>query len=267
MSVHLITGYAGKEHITSDDQASFNVSVFGSGNYVFNKGNKLMASVKSNTAIDIYDGDVLIHGRHVTVTDVNTVILDDGTSGMNRIDLIVIEYCKDAVTGIESAILKVIKGEESSGEPSYPNYNEENGIKLYSVRFSGFYMSNIKPLFTLTMSNHDFMMHMQYILKTEKIMLYSHSGSDGASCWELQSDGYYVQHYDKIIDFEIFFDINAPVFFLSPEYSGTNKIVMGFYFDYIEKLLVTKTNTGLRYTFYSKIAIPEDIYVWVKGAV
>lgn len=267
MSVHLITGYAGKEHITSDDQASFNASVFGSGNYVFNKGNKLRASAKSNTAIDIYDGDVLIHGRHVTVTDVNTVIFDDGTLEMNRVDLIVIEYCKDAVTGIESAILKVIKGEESSGEPLRPNYNEENGIKLYSVEYRGFYMRDIKPLFTLTMSNYDFMMNMQYALHTEKIILPSHSGSDDASCWELQSDGYYVQHYDKMLDFTVFFDINAPMFFLSPEYRETEKIVMESYFDFIDRLLVAKTDTGLRYTFYSKIAIPKDINIWVKGAV
>lgn len=265
MSIHLITGYAGKEHITSDDQASFNASVFGSGNYVFNKGNQLRISMKSNAAIDIYDGDLLIHGRHVTVTGVNTIIFDEGTAGMQRADLVVIEYSKDVNTGIESATLKVIKGEASSGAPIDPSYDEENGIKLYRVKFNGFSIRGIDTLFTLTMSNHDYKMNMQYALQTEKILLPSYS--DNVSCWELQNNGYYTQIYDRKLDFTAFFDINDPLFFLSPEYDGSERIVMESYFNFIEKLEVTKTETGLRYKFYSKTAIPVDINIWVKGVM
>lgn len=258
MGVHLITGYAGKEHITSDDQASFNMSVFGSGNYVFNKGNRLKINIKSNTAVNIYDGDLLIHGRHVRVTDINTIIFDECANGMQRADLIVAEYAKDTITGVEEVDFQVIKGEERSGSPAYPDYDEANGIKLYGVIFNGFNLDKIESLFTLTMSNQDYMSNMQYALRTEKIDL-------TLSNWQYQDSGFYTQSYQKILDFTTFFEFNNPLFFIDPDYAEDT--LMQFYFGYIKKLEVTKTEKGLLYTFYSTQSIPVTMHICVKGVM
>lgn len=258
MSVHLITGYAGKEHITSDDQASFNMSVFGSGNYVFNKGSRLRINMKSNTAVNIYDGDLLIHGRHVRVTDINTIIFDECANGMRRADLIVAEYTKDAITGIEEVHFKVIKGEEKSTSPTYPDYDEANGIKLYGVIFNGFILDKIESLFELTMSNKDYMSNMQYALKMEEITLIHNQ-------WRYQDSGFYTQSYQRSLDFTNFFDFNNPLFFIDPSYIGNT--LMEFYFGYIKKLEVTKTETGLIYTFYATQPIPINVFICVKGVM
>ena len=112
MSLHLITGYAGQEHITAADHASFNVSVFGKDNFVFERGNKFKAEIISNNLIRILDGDMMIQGRHVRLKE-NTyeeLMLENGTQGMKRNDLIVARYSKNASTGIEKCEFVVLKG-------------------------------------------------------------------------------------------------------------------------------------------------------------
>ena len=50
------------------------------------------------------------------------VAIDNGSQGMNRIDLVCARYQKDGSTGIESMTWAVVKGTPSSGTPSAPPY-------------------------------------------------------------------------------------------------------------------------------------------------
>jgi len=155
--VHLITGYAGEEHIQSADQGSFNASFFGTGQYVMEAGNQMEASITSNNNVRILDGDILMMGRHIripsnTYEDVN---ITTGTAGVNRNDLIVMEYSKDAGTGVETAQLKVIVGTETEGTATDPAYTSGdilagdtlNQMPLYSVRIEGVVLADVVPLF------------------------------------------------------------------------------------------------------------------------
>ena len=155
-NTHLITGYAGEEHIMSADQGSFNASFFGTGEYVMEAGNQLEASITNNNNVRILDGDILMQGRHIrikpnTYEDVN---ITTGTAGVDRYDLIVCEYSKNANTGIETAEIKVIMGTEST-TPSDPEYTSGNILEgatfnqmpLYRVKIKGVVLSDIEQLF------------------------------------------------------------------------------------------------------------------------
>ena len=157
--VHLITGYMGEEHIQSADQGSFNASFFGGGEYVMEAGNQFEASIMDNNTVRILDGDLLMQGRHIRIEPdtYEDITITTGTAGVNRIDLIVMQYSKDTSTDIESAELVVIKGTESEGTATEPEYTSGdilhgatlNQMPLYRVKVEGVVLTEIEPLFNV----------------------------------------------------------------------------------------------------------------------
>lgn len=158
-NMHLVTGYAGQEHVTAADHGAFHSYLFGSGQFVFNRGNKLAASVESNNQIRVLDGDIYIHGRHVRLNEGTYVDLavDNGEQGMLRNDLIVARYTKNNMTAVEEVNLVVIKGTPASGNPSDPAYTDGNilgggilhDMPLYRVPLNGLNVGELVPLFTI----------------------------------------------------------------------------------------------------------------------
>lgn len=159
-NLHLVTGYAGLEHITAADQASLYAVLFGSGQYVLPVGNKLAASVITNNKVRVLDGDILMQGRHIRLNEGSYVDLtiENGTQDMLRNDLIVVRYTKDASTGVESANLVVIKGTAVKSNPADPAYTVgdlltdhdiQNDMPLYRVPLNGLNVQKLVPLFTV----------------------------------------------------------------------------------------------------------------------
>ena len=159
MSTHLITGYAGKEHITSADQGSFNAAVMGGGEFVMERGEQFRCQVISNNNVRIYDGDALMQGRHIII-DRNTyeeTTHENGTQGYKRIDLIVLSYEKDEDSSVESVKLEVIKGAPAENNPVVPEYTKgdilnsgalKNQMPLYKIPFDGLSIGEPVKLFT-----------------------------------------------------------------------------------------------------------------------
>lgn len=164
MSLHLVTGYAGREHVTSADHGSFNIAFVGAGEYVFNRSDNFEATIIDNETVRIGSGDLLMQGRHIRQMEntQTTLTFDSGVSGLYRKDMIVAEYRKDAATMIESALFNVIKGtpaltEEEAVLPTYTHgdITEEesdrlNQMPLYEVDFEEDVITAVKPLFTMT---------------------------------------------------------------------------------------------------------------------
>lgn len=260
--VHLITGYAGKEHITSSDQASFNASVFGEGNYVFNKGNKLKATPETATSVTISDGDLILDGRHIRITDTETVEFDSGIDCLKRIDLITVRYTQDLNTGVESAEIKVIKGVPSTN-PAVPETSDRDFV-LYSVTFNGFVLESIEQKFEIIMSNVDLFRNLQFALSAHEYVL----EVDG---WTLNShgkyDGYYTQKKTADIGSENFLKYSRPVFLLN------EKAVVELESDYISaevyfsmlNMDMTEADGVFEYTFLIKQKPAVDIPVIVRG--
>lgn len=159
-NLHLVTGYAGEAHITAEDQGSLNAAVFGEGQFVLNRGNKLSASVVTNNQIKVLDGDILMQGRHIRLNNGTYIELaiENGAQGYNRNDLIVARYTKNSSTGIEDCNLVVIKGTATTGTASDPEYTSgdiiggnalQNDMPLYRVPIDGLNVQELVPMFTV----------------------------------------------------------------------------------------------------------------------
>lgn len=157
MAVHLITGYAGKEHIMSKDTRSFNSAMFGTGEFVMEIGSQVEASIIDNNTVRIMDGDILMQGGHIRIeTDTyEDMTIETGTAGKKRIDLIVMTYEKNATDGTEIAYLEVLKGTETEGTPIAPSQITgslaegalKNQMPLYRVRIEGVVLKSVEALF------------------------------------------------------------------------------------------------------------------------
>lgn len=158
MSVHLVTGFRNEEHIKSEDQGSFNASFFGTGQYVMQTGSECAASIIDNNTVRVLDGDILMKGRHIRIKpkSFEDCTIETGTAGINRNDMIVMEYYKNPSNGIEDAYLKVLRGTETEGNPADPVYTngdilggaERNQMPLYRVKIEGVVLKSIEKLFS-----------------------------------------------------------------------------------------------------------------------
>lgn len=154
---HLITGFAGYEHIQSEDAGSFNAAFFGDGQFVMEIGSQFEGSILNNNTVRIFDGDGLMYGRHFrikpnTYEDLNIIT---GTAGVNRVDLIVMTYEKDNNSGTEKVYLEVLKGEEAKTNAVAPSYTIGNILEgaafnqmpLYRVNIEGVVLASIEQVF------------------------------------------------------------------------------------------------------------------------
>lgn len=167
MGLHLVTGFKGSAHVTSADQGAYNASTFGTGDFVFETGKQFAASVISNNLIRIQDGEILMQGRHVclkrnTYEELN---IANGLQGLNRNDLIVARYTKDATTGVENVAFVVIQGVSTDGSAADPEYTtgdilEGNCIlhdmPLYRIPLTGLNVGTPVKLFNTV---GDFLSH------------------------------------------------------------------------------------------------------------
>lgn len=145
--MRIVTGYRGENHITANDWQALNKGIFGAYSLVFmSAGHEFRATFVDSTHIQIEDGEGVMQGVYFRIDrgEIDTIAIDSGTPGMNRIDLIVARYIKDVETGIESVDLAVIKGEETAGIPQEPTYivgdiiNGDNlsEFPLYKITFT-----------------------------------------------------------------------------------------------------------------------------------
>ncbi len=143
--MQIITGKTGTNHVTAEDDRALHAGTFGCGTYILNVGTQLAATVKTANEIELADGELVIQGTHARIRhgDKETVTFDNGTTGYNRIDLVVARYKKVADT--ENVEIVVIKGDSTPGTPTVPNYTGGQILEgaelaeepLYTVRFTG----------------------------------------------------------------------------------------------------------------------------------
>lgn len=153
MSMKIITGSTGSTHVTSNNDGELQQGIFGTGLVVLGIGNKLKATLIDNNTIQIDDGDIVFQGRHALIepNTNETVTIETGSIGYNRIDLIVVHYEMDTDTGYENIELKVIKGSNSTGTPIAPAItigDIRTGAKiaeavLYEVKVEGVSIASV----------------------------------------------------------------------------------------------------------------------------
>ena len=154
--MELVTGYGGKAHITPENWADLNRGFSGADSYVMGTGRKFETELISNNLLKIHDGCGIMQGRQVVIPKGRSdeVVIENGTQGMKRIDLIVERYTKNPDTKIETTETVIIKGTPSVN-PAVPLHTEgdirSGDMKadwpLYEVELSGLNIVAVKPLF------------------------------------------------------------------------------------------------------------------------
>lgn len=128
MALNLVTGRTGTAHVTSDNARAFNSQVFGTGTYLIDYGAKFAPTIVDNNTVRIGNGMLIHQGTQMGI-DINSyedVIIENGSSGYNRNDIIVMRYTKNRNTRIESISLVVMKGTPSNTTPVDPTYTTTN---------------------------------------------------------------------------------------------------------------------------------------------
>lgn len=157
MGIHIVTGYAGKEHVTSADAGSMNAGIVGTGRYVMQTAEQFATEIVSNNLIKVKSGDLMNQGRHmrIDVNDYEEVTIQNGAQSVFRNDLIVARYKKDPSTLIETTELVVIKG-TAGGTATDPTYTSgdilagatQDDFPLYRVSLNGLNIEKVTPLFS-----------------------------------------------------------------------------------------------------------------------
>lgn len=164
-NIHLVTGYAGTEHVTSSDQGAFHVAMFGNKEGVLDAGNRLAASIVTNNQVRVLDGEIYMQGRYIRLAPDTYVDLtiENGTQATYRNDLIVARYTCNSGTAVEEANLVVITGTAAESSPVDPAYTTgdirggalQNDIPLYRVVLDGLTVTELVPLFSVIHAKQD----------------------------------------------------------------------------------------------------------------
>lgn len=151
--MNIISGYRGEPHVSSQQERDVNIGIFGSGTYIVNLGSNMAATVISANEVQIADGLVIAEGCSAEIAKgmSESVTIENGTQGMQRKDLIVVRYTKDAGTGVEDMQLAVITGTPATASPSVPAYTTgsiANGdtlveFPLYTVNIDGISIESV----------------------------------------------------------------------------------------------------------------------------
>lgn len=142
--VHLVTGRAPVDHVSSANVGALNAGIVGPGSYVLNYGDNLVATMPTANSITIGTGCVLHNGRQIEVEQPKTLTVQSGTQGQKRNDLVVVRYTLNQ-DGTEDGRLVVIKGAAAAGTPVDPAYKTGSilggapvsDMPLYRIELNG----------------------------------------------------------------------------------------------------------------------------------
>ena len=151
----IITGYRNEPHVTSQQERDMNIGLLGSGVHIMNVGSKMAATIVSANEITIADGLLIAEGCTATIERGTTesMMIENGAQGMQRIDLIVARYTRDnsSVKPVEDMQLAAITGTPAASSPDVPAYASgsiANGdalveFPLYRVNINGINVESV----------------------------------------------------------------------------------------------------------------------------
>ena len=137
MAMELIDGFAGAPHISGEDLAALNQGCFGDGDYVFEYGNNLAATVTNANTVHIARDALLSKGRSTLTLPPQRLTTQSATQDQKRNDLVVARYSKASGTNVESTTLAVVRGTPVSyGDAADPDVTA-NDMKLWRIPIDG----------------------------------------------------------------------------------------------------------------------------------
>ena len=183
MTVSIMDGHTGKDHVTSDDWAAFNAATYGNQGAVLGSGS-FNLTMETSTKGTIFAGLGIVQGRRFRVTDSETVAFDACGAGMKRCDVVVARYAQ-ASDGTESVSIEVVKGEARADKAVRPAV--KNGdLSLWKVVLAGASVYTTGRLTAATPSiasaaSTDAVDALKKSLDTQKQNLWVQTDSDGSA--------------------------------------------------------------------------------------
>ena len=155
--MEIITGYRGEPHVTSQQERNAYIAIFGGAVAILKDiDSELAPTVVSANLIEIADGMLVAEGCTACIErgTSDSLTIENGSQGMQRIDLIVARYTRDAGTAVEDMQLAVIKGTESATSPAVPAHTSgliADGdtlveFPLYRVNINGINITSVERL-------------------------------------------------------------------------------------------------------------------------
>lgn len=128
MAERIITGKTGEAHVTSLDERILNGSLFGvKALYKLPWGDRFSISITDAFKAKIGTGVGVFQGLQFMIEDPIELTFDALGPSLYRTDLIIAEYSKDSVSGLESIEIKVKSGDSSSNpNPPSPALLQDN---------------------------------------------------------------------------------------------------------------------------------------------
>ncbi|MBU9111874.1 hypothetical protein [Bifidobacterium ruminantium] len=156
MTIELVDGKAGVEHISSEDKAIIHQAKFGKSDMVFDWGDALKCSIVSSNKATIGTGCASIQGLDWHITAAERVTIQNGSQGMKRNDIIAAHYHRDSTSGNEKVELVVLKGTPDSNtaaDPTIPSGKILSGavdayMPLWRIPLDGITVGTPVRLFT-----------------------------------------------------------------------------------------------------------------------
>lgn len=156
MTIELVDGKAGTNHISSEDKAIIHQAKFSKSDVVFDWGDAFKCTMGSANKAVIGTGCASIQGLDWHVTAAESVTISNGSQGMKRNDVICAHYHRNASNGIENVELTVLKGSPNAttaADPTIPSGKILSGavdayMPLWRIPLDGITVGTPVRLFT-----------------------------------------------------------------------------------------------------------------------
>lgn len=184
----IMTGKTGAPHVTSQQFRQLVEGTVGQDSYILTSGENLEPELQTNNLLKIRSGMMSHHGN-LSVVELGTydeVTIQNGTQGMQRIDLVVNRYTRNEETGIEDNEWIVIMGTPAASNPQVPAHTEGNlqegdlvdDCPVFEVHLDGINVTEVVKLLDVTSD-----------------MSTLNASLSGISYETIEDDRYYVKKY------------------------------------------------------------------------
>lgn len=159
MSIELVTGHAGRNHVDSEDIGAFYAGVVGKGRYALDVGENLAVTMSDANTLRIGTGLFVMDGRYVRVKDAESVKVANGAQAAYRKDLVVCTYTRDPSNGnVEGVAVSVLQGKAAAKEsdaevPTFEKGDILNGDLKATVAIAEVDLAGLTPTARLLLPN------------------------------------------------------------------------------------------------------------------
>lgn len=155
----IVSGRTGSPHVTSQQFRQMLEGILGQDSYILTSGENLKPELSSNNLLKIRNGMMCHHGciSCVEIGTYDEVTLTNGSHGMQRIDLVVNRYTRNAETEVEKCEWKVITGTAKASSPAVPTYTKGNlqegdlvdECPVFEIHYNGINVTEVKSLLSV----------------------------------------------------------------------------------------------------------------------